>query len=88
MRAKWLTLFLALAVGIAGSGFAAEGDSVETWDYAPDEATICGAESVECRKVSCMDECLATGEDPMECPAYCILEAKTAAPRTFRISRK
>ena len=88
MREKWLALFVALAIGVMPCGFAAEGDSVEAWEFSPDEATICGSDSVECRKVSCMEQCLATGEDPLECPSYCILEAKSAKPSFTQVARK
>lgn len=88
MRTKWLTLFFALAVGIAGSGYAADGDSVESFDYSPDDATICSTDTNECRKVNCMDQCLALGEDPLECPAYCILEARATKSETRLAFRK
>lgn len=45
-----------------------------------EDATVCGSETNDCRKVSCMEMCVQGGEDPMECPSYCILEARDLSP--------
>lgn len=45
-----------------------------------EDATVCGNETSSCRKMSCLELCLADGEDPMECPSVCILTARKGSP--------
>ena len=40
-----------------------------------DELEICSSPAPECQAVSCIDQCLREGEDPLECPETCNIQA-------------
>lgn len=85
MRNKYIALLFVLAASLAANSYADEMEAME-WDDSLEEATVCASDTAECRKVSCIEQCIQTGEDPMECPSYCILEAK--APMSLRVVAK
>ena len=45
-----------------------------------EEVTVCGSDTPDCRRLNCMELCLAEGEDPLDCPSYCILHTKNLSP--------
>ena len=71
-----ITLFLAPRAGLAYDAF----DLINEGDPNLEDTTVCGNESNHCKKVSCLELCLAEGEDPMDCPAVCILQARRGSP--------
>ena len=36
-----------------------------------EDIEVCNANRVDCQPMTCMDQCIKHGEDPMECPLYC-----------------